>query len=394
MVAVLVLAGIASAGCGSSSGGGGGGGGSSHNGVTTPAKDVAYAKAQVAKYAGAPKSVGITQPLKYSPAGKLIDFVACSVPVCTTIGQNVEAAATVLHMKVNIIQAGTTPASMRAAFDKVVQDRPAALMDMNIAPDQWETDFKTLCRLHTVILINNVSPNTPSKCITAYVFDQANQNLEAQQNAFKIIADSNGTADVVRVNTPDLGFQATSAQKVWDQTMKKYCPGCTLHVLNVNSSTVGGTLPSTLVAYLQSNPDIKYAFAYFGDIFIGVPAALKAAGITDVQLYSSGGDKTEWGYIENHEQVADLALLYPAYGYQIADIVARASTGQPFVDPFLPSEWLTQKNINTVNVAGGGYPPMGFDYKSYLAKLWSKAKPAPPGAVYRATETSATLDTQ
>lgn len=385
-LAIVTLASIAVAACGSSSGGGGGG--SSHNGATTPAKDVAYAKAQVAKLSIPPKSVGIDKPLKYSPAGKELDFIACSVPVCTTIGQNVAAAAKSLKMKVNIIQAGTTPSSMRAAFDKAVQDRPAAVMDMNFPPYEWETDFKALCRLHTVILVNNVSPNTPNKCVTAYVFSSADQNAAARDTAFKIIADSNGTADVVRVVTPDLGSQAR--QKIWDNVMAKYCPGCTLHVLKVDSTKIGDTLPATFASYIQANPQVKYAVAQYGDIFIGVPAALNAAHITGVQLYSFAGDKTEWEYIENKQQVADLALLWPAYGYQITDIVARATTGQPFVNPFLPSEWLTQKNINTVNVSGGGYPPMGFDYKSYLAKLWSTASPAPASAVYRATETSAT----
>jgi ribose transport system substrate-binding protein len=341
--------------------------------ASSAATGVAYAKSQVAKFSQPPTSIGITAPLKYDPVGKLIDFVSCSVPVCTTIGDNIKAAAVHLHMKVNIIQPGTTPASIGSAFDKVVQDHPAALFEMDFPVSAWQKDYEKLCAAHTTMVLNNVDPNTPMPCIT-YAFTIKNNEYLSEYSAYKLIADSGGNANVVRINVPDLGLQSASGEAAWDATMKKYCPDCTTHVLNVSSKTVGTTLPTTLTAYLRANPEIKYAFAYFGDLYIGVPSALKVAGLNSVKLYSSAGDATEWAYIKSHTQVADLALFWGAYGYQVADIIAREVTHQPYVNPFLPMQWVTHDNINSVNIASN-QPPLGYDYETAMAKLWSVAKP-------------------
>ena len=75
-----------------------------------------------------------------------------------------------------------------------------------------------------------------------------------------------------------------------NDTMKQYCPGCSTGELDLTvDDLAGGQVASKLVAYLQSNPDTNYVLFNFGDLEIGVPEALKAAGFEDkVKLIGNG----------------------------------------------------------------------------------------------------------
>jgi ribose transport system substrate-binding protein len=224
----------------------------------------------------------------------------------------------------------------------------------------------------TSVFLNNVNPPTKNPCITGYVFNENDSTLTAQQAAYKIIADSGGMGHVVYLNAPDVGPGDAFALKVFLNTMAQQCPGCKVGVLNVSVTDVGTALPGKLVSYLQAHPDVKYVRAYYGDQFIGVPAALSSAGLQGINLYSGGGSKVNWAYIKAGQATADWALYLNAYGYQLADLLARAMTKQKFTIPLLPYMWVT-KSTDNFNFAAGE-PPFGIDYVAAFDKLWAQAK--------------------
>jgi ribose transport system substrate-binding protein len=367
LAVVGLVAGVTA--CGSSDDGGSTG--SSGGDTATPPAMIAKAKEEVAKNSEYPTSFGITEPLKTKPTGKVLDYVQCVSPLCAKLGKDVTTAATQLGMKVNIVQGGGTPEEVTAAFNKVVQDKPDAVIDMNYPVDQWREQLGQLKDQGAKVIVNNV-PNTGAEGITSYVFNDNDARTTVEQLVWRIIAESDGKANMVYVNAPDAGPGAQFQLDLWKKYMAERCPGCKFNVLNIKATDVGKTVPQTIASYLQAHPDTDIVDAYYGDMFIGVPAALKGAGISPdkVKLISGGGSKINWQYIRDGEQWADRALYLDVYGYQLADIVARAVTGQEYKVPLLPTVWVDKDtpNFDLEQL------PFGSDYKKQFSDLWSQAK--------------------
>jgi ribose transport system substrate-binding protein len=350
-----------------------GGGGDSQSASSGGGESAVVSKArqEVAKFEKPPTDIGISEPLQKKPTGKVIDYVACAAPLCVQLGKDVTEAAAKLGMKTNVVNGGTTPESVTAAFNKVVQDKPDGIVDMNYPLEQWNQQLEQLGKAGTKIITNNVPQD--HKYVTAKGFNDNDSTLTAKQAAFKVIADSNGGKDgeILYINAPDLGPGAKFAYDAWVKALTDNCPDCKSETLDVKVGDVGKTVPSKLASYLQAHPKIKFVRAYYGDMLAGVPASLKGAGIEGVKLYSGGGSKVNWQYIKNGQQEADWYLFLNVYGYQLADILARAITGQEFKVPLLPTQWLDKSDL-TFDL--NGTPPFGNDYKAEFEKLWSAAQ--------------------
>ncbi len=63
--------------------------------------------------------------------------------------------------------------------------------------------------------------------------------------------------------------------------LTKLCPDCKLSVKEINPADAGTKLPSQIVTELQREPDVNYIVPAWSDGAIGVPQALKSAGLTD-----------------------------------------------------------------------------------------------------------------
>ncbi len=342
----------------------------SNGGGGTPPELVEEAKKLVAENSELPTEFGITEPLATKPTGKVLDYVACPGALCTKIGQDLTEAGKTLGLKVNIVNGGASPEEVTAAFNKVVQDKPDAVINMNYPIEQWREQLAQLAEQGAKVFVNNV-PDKGEEGITAHVFNDKDAETTVQALVRRMTADTDGAAKAVYVNAPDAGPGATFQADLWKKYTKEYCPGCELDMLNVKLTDIGKTVPQTVVSYLQANPDVDYVAFYFGDMMPGVPAALKGAGLSDrVKVSSGGGSKVNWQYIRDGGQWSDRALYLDVYAYQLADLVARATTDQEYEVPLLPTVWVDQEteDFDLEQL------PFGSDFKAQFAELWSQAK--------------------
>ncbi len=111
-----------------------------------------------------------------------------------------------------------------------------------------------------------------------------------------------------------------------NSVLDEYCPDCSSGELDLTvDDLAGGQVATKLVAYLQSNPETNYVVFNFGDLEIGVPEALKAAGFEDkVKLIGNGAGPQQFqALIDGGMDAAWVA--YPAVysGWEMVDAALR-----------------------------------------------------------------------
>jgi ribose transport system substrate-binding protein len=102
-------------------------------------------------------------------------------------------------------------------------------------------------------------------------------------------------------------------------------------------------------------------------IVLGLPAALKAAGLNDIKIIGEGPNTTNLQYLASGEQQASIAFPYYEEMYAMVDALARKFSGVPIEPAFDPPIWLlTKDNVPSTTELF----PLVVDVKDQFAKLW------------------------
>jgi ribose transport system substrate-binding protein len=187
-----------------------------------------------------------------------------------------------------------------------------------------------------------------------------------------MIAASNGKpGNVVSFTSPGLGILIT-ASNAFASGFHKLCPSCSLSTQPEALSSIGTTLPGAVVSYLQAHPNVKYVFMTFGDMMIGVPSAVQAAGLHGIQFTTQSAAPTDVGYVKAGQEGSVAAYPLDFIYYVSVDAMARlmlhdsATAAKRWI---FPTQLMTSANVNTFASTGYATTP---GLVSYFNKLWNK----------------------
>jgi ribose transport system substrate-binding protein len=338
--AALIAGGIAACGSSSSkssstsSGGGGSstsastgtgtsGGGSSTSGGGSSSGAAATVTAALKR----PTSINITTPLKSKPpTGKKIIFLRCSQPVCAGFEQGLAPAAKALGWTLTNVGFQPTPEAEVQAIDNAVSQHPAGIFMTGLARSAIESGLKQAQAAH-IPVVDGYTTNAAAAPIIANVANGPSGNSSGPKDIANYIANINncsGNTAVFNIPTyPILNFGTT----VMTGTLKKLCPKMTITVHNAQATDVGTSLPSQIVSVLQRDPSIKYVAYSFGDMALGVPQAMKAAGVSADLLGFGAGEPTNVENVAKGEETAESGYGIPYGGYRAMDAFARYFEG-------------------------------------------------------------------
>jgi len=216
-----------------------------------------------------------------------------------------------------------------------------------------------------------------NKDVTPYgiSFNYLGSNLSQQNGkllADWVIANKGADADVVVYGLPTLDLSAP-LQKAFEDEMSKNCSSCKVRAVPIDVATVGTTAPRTIVTDLQAHPKTNVAVFVSFQVATGLPAALKAAGlsVTTVGFAPTTGVLQD---IKDGNLTAGLAIDFPTSIWTAVDAAARLVQGdQPTKGEQagqIPEQFLEQKDITFDPTQGWtGYP----DYAQRFTKLWQPA---------------------
>jgi len=331
------------------------------------------AKATVAKAAVRPTTVSVTTPIdKPIPTGKKITFVSCGVEACAIQGPILAAAAAHLGWTVDQVATDGSPEKVQGAIEAAIRNGSNAVILNAADKDAYAkqiadankagVEFVTCCSLATAGSSSGILYNTATSEQNAPIGDYL---------AAEVVSDSGGKANAVYVNISAFQILAKVGE-TFQAGMKKYCPSCSADNLDIPLTSLGKDAPDRIVSYLRSHPKVNYIALSVSDALgAGLPAALKAAGLSDkVKIVGQGGGSQNFSDLK----AGGIESLVPtdtyAYDYLMIDALARKWAGVP-LETTGPQFWLVKKDTAPADTSKPF--PLVVDTDAQFKKLWGKS---------------------
>ncbi len=368
LVAGAALA-ITAAGCGSSSSGGSSSNGGSSS-SSSSSGDFASIKAAVTKDLQRPASINITAKLTGAPVtGKTVDWLQCSVPACVALTQPLKEAISAVGWKLNVVDAGVTPETIKNAWDKAVSDKPDAVIASGFSRALFNPELAKLKSMN-IPVIDLTTADSPGNGLTA-VFDYGPDYLASGKRLADYALAQDGTkVNAVTVTSSafaNLGFVAQG----FKQELNANCSSCPVASFDVPATSIGKDLPTRITAYFSAHPKVNWAYIGYDDMVLGLPAAMASAGLTGkVKLVTIDNEPATQAYMKNGKDlVASDGFPGPEIMWRTVDFLLRYYAHQPTApstEHNLPVWLLTGHNVPSTTASF----PLVADYQAQYKALW------------------------
>jgi ABC-type sugar transport system substrate-binding protein len=364
-LAACSSSGSSSSGTGSSTSGSGSGSGLSAADQAGLTKAQAVVASQTQEPTAITDTVKVTKPI---PAGLTIDFVPCGSPECTLEGAIVKKAASLVGWNTVVLSNDGTPQGDKAAFAQVVRNKAAAVLYTAIPASTFASDLPALKANGTFVSTCCVTDAVgPSTGIGFAIDDSAEVGPVGGAQAAWIAADSKDKANSVFVNIP--AFAILASQATYFKTgMATYCPTCQTSQIDIALANLASA-PATIVSYLRAHPSVDYVVASTDAITIGLPQAIKSAGL-NVKIVGQGATPTNIQYLHSGQEAADVAFPYYEVMYSMVNAVIQDKSGMPVTASVAPPKWLLTPQ-NAPNTTASVFPVVT-SYAAQYAALWGK----------------------
>jgi hypothetical protein len=364
VAALGVVLAIVAAGCGSSSSSSGSSGGQG----STSSANLSAAQQVVTQALQRPSSITVSTPVgKSVPSGKKLVFISCGVSVCQLQGQIVAQAAKTLGWTSSTIATDGSPTSVQSAYATALRQGANAIV--TTAAIRAEIASKIPQLQSKGVVVSNCCTTDPVAAPFIYNTSTPAQSAAiAKYLAAEIVADSKGKANTLYVNIPAFTILAALSSEL-KQSYNQYCPSCGFASIDVALPQLASA-PNLIVSYLRSHPSVNYvALSVANELDTGLPAALAAAGLSNVKVVGQGGGPTDFQYLASGKELALVPFDYFNVDYQMVDALARHFAGVP-VEQTPPPVWMvTKSNLpsNSTNL----FPDVT-SYQTQFTKLWGK----------------------
>jgi ABC-type sugar transport system substrate-binding protein len=339
---------------------------SSDSSVKVDEEGLATAKALVEKLEQQPTTIDITTPIgKPVPSGKTIDFISCGTPNCGEEGEIVQQAADYFGWTVKTINTDGTPESQKAAFAQVARDKAFAVFYSAIDKSTFAAELEQI-KANGTFVAAATTIDSQGDGLDYVIGDKEQVGVVGQTLAAWTIAENEGKAKAVYVNLPSFSILSSTKSNYMDY-MDQNCPSCSTDSLDLPITSLGKDAATKIVAYLRKNPDVNTVVICTDAVTIGLPAALKAAGMDDIKIIGQGADTTNLQYIHAGQETASVAFPYYEVLWAMVDAAARHAAGVEQVPSTWPQAWiLTQDNAPD---ATSIFPTVA-NYEAAFTALW------------------------
>jgi ribose transport system substrate-binding protein len=340
-------------------------------------QSVAEAKAALKKYEQRPTMIGLepfdTPVGKPIPTGKTIDYIDCGVPTCAVEGEIVAEAAESLGWTAKILQTDGTPQQVQNAWVQVLREEPDGVLFTGGSRAELQQYFDQAKEKHIPLAACCVTEPDGSETIgdgVGYNIGWNQGQVDAPVWASWINAESNGEGEAVFVSIPEFTIIKTDASELKSK-LGEYCPKCSVDTLEIPAAELGPNTPTLIVTYLRSHPGVKYVVLGADNALgEGLPAALSAAGLSDVQVTGEGPSTAGLQAIEAGQQNSTIWFPIYEYMYGMVDFVARSVAGVETLPSFTPPPWLLRSgNIPSTSE----FFPQVPNLEAQFAKLWGQS---------------------
>ncbi len=329
---------------------------------------MAAAQALVDKYSQQPTTIPASTPIgKPIPKGKTVVFVSCGTPNCSIEGGIIKQATDLLGWTLKVINTDGTPETQKSAFAQAVQQKVDVVLYSAVERATFAQYIPQLKANHTFLSACCITdPVSDSSGINYAIDVPAQTGVIGQLMAAWIITQSKGNAHTVYFNLPAFSILNTQGTAYADY-LKQNCSSCSSESVDIPVTALGKDVPTRIVSYLRAHPSVKWVTVSVDALAVGLPAALKAAGLTDVQVVGEGATSTNLQYIQAGQQSASVAFPYYEVMWAMVDAAARYEAGATVPASVGATPWLLIKS--NAPAPTDAFPTVK-DYAQQFKTLW------------------------
>lgn len=345
--------------------------------ATGEAADVAGAQAVADRYEAAPAGLVLTTPLSRAPdSGKYVISIETPQPISSAKNDAIQQASNVLGWRYQRVVMGTDAEAAPKAMDQAIALRPDAIHISGTPLTMLTRQIRSAEAAGIPVIADSIAgPPVPGVISTALDGD-AQVEEWGKMVASQVVADSDGQANVAIFSITDYSILNVFTDAFTAQ-LEAQCPDCSSQLVNQQVTDLGTKTPQSVVSTLQRDPTINYAVFSFGDLVLGVDAALRGASLTDQVTFAGqtptpdnleslkGGDNSVW-----------VGFPVQILGWRVIDTLARHFNDEDIAaadSAFLPTQLLNSNNIDSAVLdEDTGYYVGVADYRSEFETLWQK----------------------
>ena len=346
---------------------------SSSGGAASSGINVAGAQAIVNKYLDPPQSLGLPPLSKKPPTGKYLITLETPQAVSTEKDEAIAQAAALLGWKYQRIPIGTEANGAQSAFELALQRNPSAVHFSGTPASQVAAQLKMAQQQGVIAISDSTTDTVAAPVISTSLDSTAQVEKWGEMTGAYVVAQSKAptTIAVFTISAyPILQVYTSSFQA----TVMKYCPACHVNVVAQTVTDLGTTTPQSVVSTVERSPQTKWVIFSFGDLSLGVPAALQAAGLThQVKIGGETPSAANLQALRNGTEAVWAGFATSILGWRVVDMLARQSVGDslaPANSALLPTQLLTPGNVGQAKFDIGGYYVGVTDYQAQFKKLW------------------------
>jgi ribose transport system substrate-binding protein len=350
---------------------------SSDDGGSGQAADVSGAQAVADQYEAAPAGLVLDTPLSKAPAaGKYVISIETPQPISSAKNDAIQQAADLLGWRYQRIIMGTDAEAAGKAMDQAIALKPDAIHMSGTPLSMVAKQIESAKAAGIPVIADSVSGEPIPGVISTSLDGDAQVQEWGKMVASQVVAESEGEANVAIFTITDYPILNIFTDAFTAQ-MKAQCPDCKVELVNQQVADLGTKTPQSVVSTLQRDPNINYAVFSFGDLVLGVDAALRGAGLQD-QVTFAGQTPTPDNLKSLKDGDNSVWVGFPVQilGWRVIDMLARQFNGDdlaPADAAFLPTQLLNAENIDSAVIdADTGYWVGVADYQDQFKALWLK----------------------
>ncbi len=267
------------------------------------------------------------------PSGVSIVTIPCApVPPCSTVSDFVDMVAAELGWEHEMIAGAGTPESYVAAFDSAIAKGPDVILGA-AAPGALVGDRLDLAADAGIITISLADlPEPDPDALAAYdAYVSLRSPLLGALQAFAVIADSGGTANVSMIRDATFPTLAATADEV-EQIMAQ-CTGCSLHIQDwlITDAFDPAAVDGIISGILAQNPDVEYLIMPYSLGDTAVIESLRTAGRSDVKVLHKDPNDEGLTNVINGGAWLTAASSLEWLAWAGIDQAIRGLTGSPYL---------------------------------------------------------------
>ncbi len=329
--------------------------------------------AEVAGLLDRPTSIGLDVPVDGVPADKELAYLQCALPACESLGKALKEATAAVGWDLEVISTGATPEEIKTAWAQAARLGPDGVVGIGHDRRFFDDELRQLgAKKIPVLRLNMVDPvgdGMTGALLGRDTYEAAGETI-AKYTLSKAGDQLNAVAVTVGEVLPSLEVMAQS----YKAAVEAVCADCSVEILELPSTSLGKDLPTRVAAHLRRNPDVNWVDIGLSDMAVGLPAALRAAGLSpaDVQVVGLGAYN-----VAANQYLADgdflTAVLTAASDeemWRAVDFFIRQFNGAdttPSTDRATWPEWIVTKETQPTSTET--YPTVE-DYREQYRALW------------------------